>query len=265
MNQFLWAAVPLLIGVLLSWFMARAYYRKGGLAYYVKDFDLIDLDRFNLGKKISISADGNDVRELRVATVAVWNSGTVGYSKNDIAEKDPLRLVRPKAGFAQVLGHTQSRHAVSPEFQQSGEVIHVRFDLLDESDWIVFRVVYEGDSKPDKERQKPQVAGSLLNLPSGIKYVDLEDYFTEKLWLRRFSALLIMLLPLAVVYTFYNVLLLTAEMEKATGKSMPGSDVFFWVGLFFVAVVVLSAVLFQISRWMLVSTRVPKAILKVLK
>ncbi len=257
--------MPLLVGISVSWFLARAYYRKGGMGYYVKDFDIIDLERFNLGKNISILANANAVRELRVCTVVIWNSGTIAYSKEDIARNDPLRLVRQKPGFAEVLSPNQSRLAVAAKFEQLEDAILINFDILDEGDWMTFRVVYEGDSKNEKERIKPQIVGNLLNMPKGLKSVDLEDYFTEKMWLRRISDLILAMMPIGVSLIFYKVLTLMEQIEKASGKIMPDKGAFIILGSLAVASVVIASALYQILRWILVSAKVPKQILMILK
>lgn len=258
MNDTLLALLSLAAGALISLFISRLYYRRGGFAWYAKEFEVFDHSAYSAGGRIKLTADDQPIDQINTALVVFWNSGSVAHSRASLAPADPLRFVVNPLPFKHLGKIESSRPAVSPELVKIENGYSVQFDVMDEGDWFLAYILYEVD--PDN-KIRPEVRGSLINVPGGLKYVDLEDYFTEKMWKRRFAALWVGAMPIIVAYLAYEMISLVQELERASGVSAPGLSVATWAAYCVVGLLTLGSIAYTASRWSTISTKVPKALL----
>ena len=262
MNEIIIAAVSLALGSVISIVVTRVYYRRGGFAWYVKDFELFDFKAFNVGNRIKLTADDRPINELRWSIIAFWNSGTIAHSAAAIAPADCLRISMHGQGFRQILKTDQSRGAVNAHLDEHDDGFAVSFDLIDEDDWVAAYIIYEViDSE---QAHRPELIGTLMNLPHGFKFLDLEDHFTEKLWNRRFLAVLMAVFPIVFSFGVWKLVSSMEKIESLSGTEIPGLKMLSWLGYGTIVLLGLAAISYWASRWMVTSTKVPKGLLKAL-
>lgn len=262
MSDLIIAVLSIVVGSVVSVMITRMYYRRGGLAWFVKDFELLDFKAFNVGNRLALTGDGDAVKNLHWSTVVFWNSGTVAHTSSSIAPADSLRVTLTAPAFRQILKIEQSRRAVNAKIVESVEGFAVQFDILDENDWVIAYVLY--DAGTDAANNKPEFKGTLMNLPNGFKLVDLEVYFTEMLWNRRLLAIMITIIPVMLGILLIKLFQLLEEIKATLKTDELGLDTLSWIGVIPVALAGLGSVAYLSSRWMVTSTRVPKRLLKAL-
>ncbi len=148
--------------------------RKKRPCFHMKTFKLIE-DSIKEIEAVEILYQGQTVKNLSLSKVALWNSGSDTINSEDIAPKDPLKLVITKGTkllAAQIIYSTNSinNFSLTPDLQ-SGE-IGISFDYFDRNEGIVIQIYHTGVSNDNVI-----LSGTVKGVSRVVKASTEEDYY----------------------------------------------------------------------------------------
>lgn len=149
MPDWLWQGMLwMLLGIIFAIVVQHIYYKKS-----VVSKDLVwCLWTRRMGQRIALSDPelkmsykGKDVNDLAVSWIAIWNSGTLAVSKEDISIGNQLRVFAHNDDFifsAQVVSQSDPSCRVQVELAEDGKQCSVTFEFLNHKHGCVLSVVH---------------------------------------------------------------------------------------------------------------------------
>ena len=140
-----------LIGIPLTWFLARRSRQRPDLRYAVSYEKVITpADRLSRdGLRLEFS--GKPIERLARTTVGIWNRRGDTIRGTDIVSTNPMRICMSSGDEvlqARIVASTRPENAASVAVGQDRSAAVVSFDFLDAGDALVVEVLHEG-SAPD--------------------------------------------------------------------------------------------------------------------
>jgi hypothetical protein len=110
----------------------------------------------DLLQDLSVHFKGEEVKNLTVSKLAIWNSGKITIEQPDVPNTDPI-LISIKSSpetnnriyQVEILKVNEPSNAISIETIDEGKVYKVSFDYLDFNQGALFKVIHSGKSSDD--------------------------------------------------------------------------------------------------------------------
>jgi hypothetical protein len=117
--------------------------------------------------RFEASFDNAPIKDLRVSQFFVWNSGTESIKRDQVAPKEPVRVILP-AGIrildCSLLKTTNPAVNFQAELRARNSIL-ISFDFLNRKDGATFQVLYTGTSEEETE-----IEGQLIGPRADIEF-----------------------------------------------------------------------------------------------
>ncbi len=143
--------VVALIGVFATIFFYVKSIRKREPTFSIRSINLV-LEKINKIDGLEISFQEEKIDNLSVSKIAFYNNGKETIRRDDIAPKDPIRIIidnKYKILDADIL--FQKKQANNFEIKNDGKQVEVLFDYIDYAEGAVFQLIHTGKSSDDLE------------------------------------------------------------------------------------------------------------------
>lgn len=140
-----------LLGLFLTFFIPWYTALKRKPVYFVKNTNLVENGVESYGA-VSVLYDEKKVQNLSVARIAFWNAGGQTIDKNDLAEKDGLRIEAAegvKLLSAKVLHRVQHTNDFKVFLANKQKRAAITFDYFDKNQGVLLEVFHTGTSARD--------------------------------------------------------------------------------------------------------------------
>ncbi|GGK32346.1 hypothetical protein GCM10007962_28380 [Yeosuana aromativorans] len=114
--------------------------------YLLRSFNLFKGNKKSL-KDLSIDYKGEKVEKLTITNVSFWNKGKMTINKNDIVEKDRLRINFPKEIKilgADIVFEKNSINGFTTYVENETNSVFFDFDYIDKNQGMKFRIYHDG-------------------------------------------------------------------------------------------------------------------------
>lgn len=203
-----WAilAVCTVIGV-FSFIYTLATIKKQRITYAKSDYNFISL-REAFSDDVQVLYQGQNIKNLTISNIAVWNSGNDTIDQNSFVSKKPLRLSLSNGGEiidATILCETDADNAVKIQ-NRTDTSITLTMDYINPKDGVVIQILHTG------ERMDLKIDGKLKTGKPLKEY----DYLPviRKLLISRPIAKRISSITLCVLAVFMIMLLITSSLAQ---------------------------------------------------
>ncbi|EZP57281.1 hypothetical protein [Sphingomonas sp. RIT328] len=152
-------------GLYAGWIFYRRQKTVPSVVTSAKSIVLVAPAHATIESQLEISFNGLAVPQVTSSVIAIWNNGTTIFRRNDIADKDPLKLRLTNGSFLQVTIDGTSRTVIGAQikFTNNKEFL-VSFDFLEPKDAIIIRALHTGT------HGDLRITGTLIGLPEGLKF-----------------------------------------------------------------------------------------------
>ena len=139
------------VSILIGYFIDRKSHKKKKLVYDIESFELID-DKFSKVEKLEIKYADQPVANLMVSKIFIWNDGQEPIMKNDVAEKDQLRIIAEQE--CDILSYeliypkddtNANDIRVTRVRSERENTILLNFNFLNKTDTLIMKVFHIGE------------------------------------------------------------------------------------------------------------------------
>jgi len=101
---------------------------------------------------LSLQYDNQDIKNLTITNIAIWNAGKKTLKHSDISTNDKLRIETRKG--VTVLRHSilkvsNQANGITTNINDDNSSINVNFDYLDYNEGIAYQFIHNGESSND--------------------------------------------------------------------------------------------------------------------
>lgn len=138
-----------ILGLLLSYYLYRKSQRIKIPSYLSKSINLIE-DSHNKIDRLKILFDNNEISNLTLTKVSIWNHGNEIIDSSDIAAMDPLRIESKKEKILDAEIFFESNPVNNFSIEVSSEnVIIIHFDYFGNMEGVKINIYHTGKSSDD--------------------------------------------------------------------------------------------------------------------
>lgn len=210
--------------------------RKIKIPLYTIKTNNIIADYISKISLLNVLYSGNQIDNLSVSKIAFWNNGNEPIKNNDIAKKDPLRIIlknNSKLLDAKIIDNINQANNFNLITSDNGSVIEITFDFIAKNEGVLIQVFHTGKTNNDISIEGTIIGGKKL---SRIKlfFKDTKDRFV---WLP---------IILLLFYIIYVNILSTYNMMMET--NVPTLDKIIYILCDLAALSVVSALLLAMKN-----------------
>ncbi|ENP7382201.1 hypothetical protein ACEC18_002765 [Vibrio parahaemolyticus] len=180
---------------------------------------------------LEVNFNGQQQERVTVTKLVLWNAGRETIDRNDIAERDKLRIIIPKGVTILDIAHVDS--SVDSNEVRLGDVIvenggahcSIDFDFLEHNEYVVIQIVHDGSSD-----EKFKVKGKIKGAKEVLNQSKLRSTQQKFRILPTFMSIIAFLLPPKFMKYFGTLLYLLIGLFSIYYLIQGKTDWYVWCG-----------------------------------
>ena len=139
--------------------------RKIKIPLYAIKTNNIVADYISKISSLNVLYSGNQIDNLSVSKIAFWNNGNEPIKSNDIAQKDPLRIVsknNSKILDANIINYIKPANNINLKISDNGSEAIITFDFLAKNEGVIIQVYHTGKTNNDIQIEGTIIGGKKI-------------------------------------------------------------------------------------------------------